>query len=92
MFENLKTTRRGTTASFAAICFNSTGELLCLQGAGPDYCLSVWRWREVIMMVMTMMVMMMMMMTMMMMLVGPDYCLSVWSWRDVDIVINPKEI
>ena len=81
MFENLKTTRRGTTASFAAICFNSTGELLCLQGAGPDYCLSVWRWREV-----------MMMMTMMMMLVGPDYCLSVWSWRDVDIVINPKEI
>ena len=81
MFENLKTTRRGTTASFAAICFNSTGELLCLQGAGPDYCLSVWRWREV-----------MMMMTKMMMLVGPDYCLSVWSWRDVDIVINPKEI
>ena len=81
MFENLKTTRRGTTASFAAICFNSTGELLCLQGAGPDYCLSVWRWREVTMM-----------MTMMMMLVGPDYCLSVWSWRDVDIVINPKEI
>ena len=81
MFENLKTTRRGTTASFAAICFNSTGELLCLQGAGPDYCLSVWRWREVTMM-----------MTMMMMLVGPDYCLSVWRWRDVDIVINPKEI
>ena len=81
MFENLKTTRRGTTASFAAICFNSTGELLCLQGAGPDYCLSVWRWREVTMM-----------MTMMMMLVGPDYCLSVLSWRDVDIVINPKEI
>ena len=81
MFENLKTARRGTTASFAAICFNSTGELLCLQGAGPDYCLSVWRWREVTMM-----------MTMMMMLVGPDYCLSVLSWRDVDIVINPKEI
>ena len=65
MFENLKTTRRGTTASFAAICFNSTGELLCLQGAGPDYCLSVWRWREVMMMMM-----MMMMMIMVILLVG----------------------
>ena len=38
--------RKGTTFVFCAICFNSTGELLCLQGSQPDFGISVWKWRE----------------------------------------------
>ena len=38
--------RRGTTFLFCAVAFNSTGELLCLQGSSPDYGISVWRWKE----------------------------------------------
>ena len=38
--------RKGTTFLFCAICFNSSGEYLCLQGSQPDFCISVWKWRE----------------------------------------------
>ena len=38
--------RKGTTFVFCAICFNSSGEFLCLQGSQPDFGISVWKWRE----------------------------------------------